>query len=96
VATLDERVAALESELRAMREEWVVVQQAPLLNARMLSALRETQVEHGRTLAEHGRTLAEHGRTLAEHTAALGEIRHSLGTVVGMLQTLIDREPTES
>ena len=89
MATLDERVAALESELRAMREEWVVVQQAPLLNARMLSALRETQVEHGRTLAEHG-------QTLAEHTAALGEIRHSLGTVVGMLQTLIDREPPES
>ena len=46
-------------------------------HTRVLNALRETQIEHGRTLAQHGETLAEHGRMLAEHGRALGELRET-------------------
>ena len=93
---LEQRVTGLEADMAQVREEWATVQQAPLLNARLLNALRETQVEHGRTLAEHGRTLAEHGRTLAEHGRRLDEVDRKLEllgqgqqTIIGMLDTLI-------
>lgn len=50
---LQVRVEQLERDLAQMREEWAVVQQAPLIQARLLNALRETQVEHGEKLADH-------------------------------------------
>lgn len=38
----------------------------------MLNALRETQVEHGKTLDEHSEALAELRQTQLEHSVILG------------------------
>ncbi|HSK95977.1 MAG TPA: hypothetical protein VK891_05100, partial [Euzebyales bacterium] len=42
-------------------------------HTRALNALRETQIEQGRTLAEHTRLLDEHGRKLDEQGRVLEE-----------------------
>jgi ribonuclease PH len=61
-------------------------------HTRVLNALRETQIEHGRTLAQHGRALGglretqvEHGRTLAEHGRALIEHGKALNQCIRIL-----------
>jgi hypothetical protein len=70
----DRDVAAFRQEMRG--------------HTRVLNALRETQLEQGRTLREQSRTLAEHGRelgalretqleqgrTLAQHGQTLGSL----------------------
>lgn len=43
-------------------------------HTRVLNALRETQLEQGRTLQEHSRTLEEQSRTLAQHGQTLGSL----------------------
>jgi hypothetical protein len=76
-AMADRDVAAFRQEMRG--------------HTRVLNALRETQLEQGRTLQEHGRelgalretqleqglTLEEHGRTLQEHGRELGALRET-------------------
>lgn len=47
---LEARLEQLERSVEQIREEWTVVQQAPMIQARLLNALRETQVEHGQRL----------------------------------------------
>jgi hypothetical protein len=99
MSTLEERLAAVERELAQVREEWTVVQQAPLIQARLLNALRETQVDHDRRLGKMERTLDGHTRVLDGHTHLLDEhtrllvgLGHGQETIVGMLSTLMTRD----
>ena len=39
----------------------------------VLNAVRETQVEQGKTLAEHSKTLAEHGQAIARLEKTMNE-----------------------
>lgn len=104
MSSVEERLTAVERELAQVREEWTVVQQAPLIQARLLNALRETQVDHDRRLGkiekkldEHTRILGEHGQVLGEHTRLLVGLGNGQETLVSMLGTLIDRSaPGES
>jgi hypothetical protein len=66
MAGVEERVEAVEREVMVMREEWRVIQQTPLIQARVLNALRETQIEQRLTLQEHSQTLSEHGQALKD------------------------------
>jgi hypothetical protein len=66
-AMADRDVAAFRQEMRG--------------HTRVLNALRETQLEQGRTLQEHGRELGalretqlEQGLTLAQHGQTLGSL----------------------
>jgi hypothetical protein len=99
MGTLEQRVKALEGEMSQIREEWGVVAQAPLIQARLLNALRETQLEHSKELQVlkgdvqvlKGDT-REHSRVLDQHSADLIELKQGIQTIVQMLTTLIDRE----
>jgi division protein CdvB (Snf7/Vps24/ESCRT-III family) len=118
---VDQRLTRLEADMAQMREEWTVVQQAPLIQARLLNSLRATQLEHSLKLDEHSAKLDEHSAKLDEHSAKLDEHTAKLDEhtakldehtvrldaitvkldvlaggqelIVGMLTTLIDREP---
>ncbi|GHH83924.1 hypothetical protein [Streptomyces capitiformicae] len=77
----DRDVAALQEQRRADRQ--------------LFHALRETQLEHGKTLREHSELLGvlvkgqiEHGKILAEHTKVLGEHSKTLGEHSTMLRSL--------
>jgi uncharacterized coiled-coil protein SlyX len=67
-------------------------------HTRVLNALRETQLEHGQTLAEHGQTLAEQGQTLAEQGQTLAEHSQTLAehsqTLAEHSQTLAEHSQT--
>lgn len=65
----------------------------------VLNALRETQIEQGRTLADHSRALTEQNaklHTLSEHVdglvATMASHSTALDGITRMLQVLIDRE----
>jgi hypothetical protein len=70
-AMADRDVAAFRQEMRG--------------HTRVLNALRETQLEQGRTLQEHTRMLGEHTRMLGEHGRMLGEHGRMLGEQGRML-----------
>jgi hypothetical protein len=54
-----------------------------------LNALRETQLEHGQTLAGHTEVLAGHSQVLAGHTQVLAEHSQAHGkTLAGIEQIL--------
>lgn len=53
-----------------------------------LNALRETQIDHGRTLSEHSRILSEHSRVLAEHGRILSVHGDKLDQHGRMLHTV--------
>jgi septal ring factor EnvC (AmiA/AmiB activator) len=44
----------------------------------VLNALRETQQEHGQTLAKHGQILAKHTHMLTEHGKRLDRLEHKV------------------
>jgi hypothetical protein len=60
----------------------------------LIRALRDTQLEHGRTLQQHGKLMGalvagqvEHGRILAEHSRILAEHGGTLAGHGGMLRS---------
>jgi hypothetical protein len=91
MSTLEERLAAVEQELAQVRGEWAVVQQTPLIQGRLLNALRETQVDHDRRLGKIELKLDEHTRKLDQHTGLLVNLGNGQETIVRMLDTLISR-----
>jgi hypothetical protein len=83
--SLEERVAKLEERMELLSQRTTLASDTAgdalhvaHLNAGLLSALRETQVEHGETLAEHTRTL--------------GELKAGQAAIVGLLEELIRRD----
>lgn len=82
---LEERVAKLEQRMELLSQRTTLASDTAgdalhvaHLNAGLLSALRETQVEHG--------------GTLAEHTRQLGELKAGQAAIVGLLEELIRRD----
>ena len=93
MADLEQRVTALEQDRAQIRAEWATVQQAPLVNARLLNALRETQLEHSRMLAEHDRRFDAIDRRFDDVDARHVGLLAGQELIVSMLDTLIEREP---
>lgn len=73
---LERRVGVVEEEVNEVREmaQAAVQDVVQLRNrqAKVLNALRETQVEHGKTLEKHSTALAELRQTQLEHSVILG------------------------
>jgi chromosome segregation ATPase len=81
VVDLETRVGTLEQEVVQIRKDEMEVHQ---LQIRVLHSLRETQIEHGKTLQENG--------------AAISGLRTEVGSIhteVGSLQTEVGRIRTE-
>jgi hypothetical protein len=53
-----------------------------------LNALRETQLEHGQTLARHEQILTEHSQVLAEHSQAHGKTLAGIEQILTLLRTI--------
>lgn len=99
MSSVEERLAALEAELPAIRQEAAAARalaagadrdvaeyRAEMRSqTRMLNALRETQVEQAGDLADVKGVLAEHGR-------ALSRLNTGMTHIVGLLNELISRE----
>ncbi len=62
-----------------MKGQWKVVQQAPMIQARVLNALRETQLEHGKVLKEHSEAIAGLRIDFAGLRTEFGELRTEFG-----------------
>ncbi|MBT0770134.1 hypothetical protein KIH74_14435 [Kineosporia sp. J2-2] len=85
---LEERVA-LEAGLAASRDRDLADLTVTVKShTAMLQAVQERQ-------AEHTALLNDHTALLNEHTRQLDEIREGQQMIVGMLTTLIDREPSD-
>lgn len=63
----------------------VTAKDAHRKNIQLLSALRQTQIEHGQLLDEHSRKLDEHSRKLDEHGAILRRHEERLDSIDGRL-----------
>ena len=69
--------------MAAMADRDVVeIRQAQRGQTRVLNALRETQVEQGRTLAEHTEILKAHSTTFARHGGLLERQGEMLNAIV--------------
>lgn len=73
-----------------MPDTWADVLADLRAQTRTLNALRETQLEQGRTLDEHSRKLDEHSRILGEHSRILGEHSRALVTVQAGVDHIVD------
>ncbi|MEU8586902.1 hypothetical protein AB0C59_07835 [Streptomyces sp. NPDC048664] len=85
----DQDVAALQQQRRA--------------DMQVIRALRDTQLEQGRTLKQHGELLGalvagqvEHGRILEEHSRVLGEHGRTLEEHGGLLRSLAEGQAQHS
>jgi hypothetical protein len=56
----------------------------------VIRALRDTQLDHGRTLEAHTRTLETHTRTLAEHGKLLGALVSGQVAMMAQLRAITD------
>lgn len=56
-------------------------------HTKVLNALRETQVEHGKILGEHGKILGEHGKILVEHGKRLDSLEDRVSAGFSMMST---------
>ncbi len=92
MASLEERVAKLEERIEMLGQRATLAHDTAgdalhvaHLNAGLLSALRETQVEHGNNLTKHSE---EFRKVHVE----LAELKAGQGAIVGLLQELIRRD----
>ncbi|WP_370323792.1 hypothetical protein [Euzebya sp.] len=99
ITDVEQRVDAFESGLDDIRT-------ARRHDVELLSALRQTQVEHSAVLADHTAILAEHTAILAEHSAmhaehtrrfdridrTLGELTVGMHAIEGLLTRLVEDE----
>jgi chromosome segregation ATPase len=83
MSSMEERMTALEGDVAQIRQEWAVVAQAPLIQARLLNALRETQLEHGKELQEQRSMLNHHTADLAELKGDVAELKGDVAELKG-------------
>jgi chromosome segregation ATPase len=88
VVDLETRVGTLEQEVAQIRKDEMEVHQ---LQIRVLHSLRETQIEHGKTLQENGAAISGLRTEMAGLRTEMAGIR----TEVGSLQTEVGRIRTE-
>lgn len=88
LARLEWKVELVRSDAAAVRilasgahEDVVKYRQELKADARTLSALRETQMEHSQILHKHSETLREQSETLREHGELLREHSETLATL---------------
>jgi uncharacterized coiled-coil protein SlyX len=77
-AMVDRDVADLNAAFGAQRLVLQALRDTQLEQGRSLLEFRNAQAEQGRTLVDQGRTLAEQGRTLAEQSRTLAEQSRTL------------------
>jgi hypothetical protein len=95
MATLEDRVAALEQDLATVRDRLDMEAGLAASRDRDVSEVKQAQRQHTRTLNALRQTQVEQGQVLAEHTVQLAELHAGQEAIVGMLSTLIERtEPT--
>jgi outer membrane murein-binding lipoprotein Lpp len=107
---LAERVAVLETEVGVLRQEAAAARalaagadrdvadyRAELRgHTRVLGALRETQLDHGHTIAQLGERVDQVDEKVDQLTGTVGHIRDqhgaSLTEIAGLLNQLIERD----